>query len=237
MGLNYFQFLRRNIFFMLSYLPIFTLMQVKMKTRERIIAFAVDFFNQKGFQKSSLKSLATAMGISDGNLRYHFRTKGDLAMAIYLQMHDRINKVMQASLNQKISLKEHFLFIRGMFKVFWDYRFTQIEAARIMESYPGIGVRHNEIYLQRKAVFQKVLQTHIENGEIVLPEYPGIEDYLFDQYFIIAGSWIRFALLEQLQDEDKMLDHFAEVNLSLFIPFLSEFGRKQMQAVLPQTDE
>jgi len=65
-----------------------------MKTRERIIAFAVDYFNENGFQKSSLKSLAAALGISDGNLRYHFRTKGDLAMAIYLELHERINGVM-----------------------------------------------------------------------------------------------------------------------------------------------
>jgi len=125
----------------------------------------------------------------------------------------------------------HYSFIREIFQAFWDYRFTQIEAARIMGLYPEIGKRHNEIYAQRKAIFKRVVQTHIENEEIVLPDFEAYENYLFDQYFIIAGSWTRFALLEEEQDEEQLLDHFARVNLSLFIPFMTDKGRAQVASL------
>ncbi len=53
-----------------------------MKTRDRIIELAQVRFNELGYGNVTTASLATELGISEGNLWYHFKTKRDLLEAI-----------------------------------------------------------------------------------------------------------------------------------------------------------
>ena len=53
-----------------------------MKTRERIIALAQARFNEFGYGNVTTAVLASELGISEGNLWYHFKTKRDLLESI-----------------------------------------------------------------------------------------------------------------------------------------------------------
>ena len=53
-----------------------------MKTKERIIALAQTRFNELGYGNVTTAALAAELGISEGNLWYHFKTKRDLLEAI-----------------------------------------------------------------------------------------------------------------------------------------------------------
>ena len=53
-----------------------------MKTRERIIALAQTRFNELGYGNVTTAALAAELGISEGNLWYHFKTKRDLLEVI-----------------------------------------------------------------------------------------------------------------------------------------------------------
>ena len=46
-----------------------------MKTRERIIEEALNLFSRKGYQGTSVKNIAEAVGIRDSSLYKHFRSK------------------------------------------------------------------------------------------------------------------------------------------------------------------
>jgi AcrR family transcriptional regulator len=49
-----------------------------MKTKDRIAATALALFNQHGYGAVSTAALAQGCGISEGNLWYHFKTRGAL---------------------------------------------------------------------------------------------------------------------------------------------------------------
>jgi AcrR family transcriptional regulator len=53
-----------------------------MKTRERIIALAQARFNEFGYGNVTTAALAAELGISEGNLWYHFKTKRHLLESI-----------------------------------------------------------------------------------------------------------------------------------------------------------
>ena len=53
-----------------------------MKTRERIIALAQARFNEFGYGNVTTAALAEELGISEGNLWYHFKTKRHLLESI-----------------------------------------------------------------------------------------------------------------------------------------------------------
>jgi AcrR family transcriptional regulator len=56
-------------------------------TRERILDIALDLFVDKGYEATSLREIAEAMGFSKAALYYHFRSKTDIFLALHLRMH------------------------------------------------------------------------------------------------------------------------------------------------------
>jgi AcrR family transcriptional regulator len=57
-------------------------------TRERILAIALDRFIDKGYEATSLREIAEEMGFSKAALYYHFASKSDILMALYLRLHE-----------------------------------------------------------------------------------------------------------------------------------------------------
>ncbi len=52
-------------------------------TRERIFREALHLFAKKGFEATSIKDIATAVGVADAALYRHFSSKDDIASAIF----------------------------------------------------------------------------------------------------------------------------------------------------------
>lgn len=57
-------------------------MTMRASTPDRILDTARRLFNEKGFAATTLTEIALAVGISQGNLTYHFPTKRDLAVRL-----------------------------------------------------------------------------------------------------------------------------------------------------------
>ncbi|MEL6894206.1 MAG: helix-turn-helix domain-containing protein, partial [Actinomycetota bacterium] len=57
-----------------------------MSTADRITAAALRLFNRKGYASTTLTEIAHEVGISQGNLTYHFPTKLDLALHLSEQV-------------------------------------------------------------------------------------------------------------------------------------------------------
>ena len=57
-----------------------------MKLKEKILIKAVELFNEKGIPSTSPNQIAAALGISTGNLTYHFKTKAILIKEVYERM-------------------------------------------------------------------------------------------------------------------------------------------------------
>ena len=70
-----------------------------MKTKEKIIGTATRLFNNQGYNSINLFELANQLGISRGNLTYHFKDKENLLVAICDEMWTKIenerSKTMQ----------------------------------------------------------------------------------------------------------------------------------------------
>jgi len=71
-----------------------------MKTRDRIVATALSLFNDQGYGAVSTAALASACGIAEGNLWYHFKTRQALMDAIG----ERFGKAVEARLGLRPGL-------------------------------------------------------------------------------------------------------------------------------------
>src|SRR4051812_42991018 len=58
-------------------------------TRERLLAGALGLFRKRGFDRTTMRDIAGAAGMSLGAAYYHFRSKEDLVAAYYEWMQDQ----------------------------------------------------------------------------------------------------------------------------------------------------
>ena len=55
---------------------------MKRETRKEILEMSRMLFNERGFNDVSIRDIATALGISNGNLTYHFKRKEEIVEAL-----------------------------------------------------------------------------------------------------------------------------------------------------------
>lgn len=65
----------------------------KMTTRQRIIDEALTLFSRRGYNGTSVKNIADAVGIKDSSIYKHFRSKREIIDAIADQMRQRMEKM------------------------------------------------------------------------------------------------------------------------------------------------
>ncbi len=93
-----------------------------MKTRDRILATAQGLFNETGYGAVTTALLAERLGIAEGNLWYHFKTKRALL--------DAIAERFAAAIEARLALVPHgdpvgsyARLLRAMMAEFRDFRF------------------------------------------------------------------------------------------------------------------
>jgi AcrR family transcriptional regulator len=95
-----------------------------MRTRDRILKAALQLFNERGEAHVSLAQIARRLGISEGNLWYHFRAKQDLLGALFAELEERIERNLSRDpASAGGNLADFGDYARQSFRDMWEYRF------------------------------------------------------------------------------------------------------------------
>jgi AcrR family transcriptional regulator len=57
------------------------------ETRERILDVALELFNERGYDKTSLREIAERLDVTKAALYYHFASKQDILLELHLRLH------------------------------------------------------------------------------------------------------------------------------------------------------
>ncbi|MEM1217500.1 MAG: TetR/AcrR family transcriptional regulator [Bacteroidota bacterium] len=68
---------------------------VERNTKKRILRAAGALANERGFGNLPLQSIADELGMSSGNLAYHFRNKEAIAMGLQSEIEDSIQEILK----------------------------------------------------------------------------------------------------------------------------------------------
>ena len=94
----------------------------KTNTYTRIIDASLTLFNEEGERNISTNHIAAHLGISPGNLYYHFRNKDE----IIVQLFKRYSEALLAYLNEAVlpsDVEDSINYMAGIYDVMWEYRF------------------------------------------------------------------------------------------------------------------
>ncbi|MDX5482677.1 MAG: TetR/AcrR family transcriptional regulator [Hymenobacteraceae bacterium] len=197
--------------------------------KEQIIAASLEAFNEKGLTGASLRAIASRLGISDGHLRYYFKTREDLVLATFEAMDADILSRSKAPAADGFSWRFMLDELTGTFLVMYDYRCFFLESPvrlkelkKVHAAYQQLMGSRRELFLQ---LFKGLQQLHIFDSRYSDGDF----DSLFEQFFILSDSWVKQAYLHPAHNAiDQTAAHYARLSLLLFLPFVKEPHKQQL---------
>ncbi len=208
-------------------------MKTRSRTAQRILEASREHFNAKGYATASLTKIAESLGMSQGNLTYHFPTKHHLAMqleadVLHLMRSRRLNRT-PGSLAQ--DYVDHLLF--GM-ELTWNYRFLMRDHIQITGE--PIGQRPDS-ELMADFVELTALLERIEDQQLFIKDAGQNITVLARSLWIVSRYWIDYLReLEGLKeigwaDQERGIEH----HFAILLPCLKTSARKEFRAALQQT--
>ena len=92
------------------------------RTAERILEVTLDLFNRFGEPNVSTTLISAELGISPGNLYYHYPAKDELINSLFDRYERGLNDLLQAADSVR-NVEDAWLFFHMLFELIWQYRF------------------------------------------------------------------------------------------------------------------
>lgn len=192
-----------------------------MKTKDKIIQASIELFNKRGTSSVTLRDIAERVGISIGNLAYHYKNKDFIIEEIFQKMEsERAEKL--AKVEQTPSFTNANEQALEIIHLSIKYKFFYLDTISILRDYPILAQSFRK-YVHAHIRYVKTILKHAENRKNIIPEPAE------NHYDSLAES-IWMMLQFYLQSENlKGSDTFNALNArnrmwSLIKPYLTEKG-------------
>ncbi|SDK30685.1 DNA-binding transcriptional regulator, AcrR family [Catalinimonas alkaloidigena] len=203
--------------------------------QEKIVAHAVEAFNQDGITRTTLRKVAQGLQMSDGHLRYYFKTKEDLLLATYQSLEDAITA-------QVPRVDEAFTVVRfrerllSVFRLMYHYRFFFLETPQLLQQYGQVLQKFQRLMEGRRHAFVHLFRGYQQTGVFRPDADEAIFPLLWEQFFVIGDNWVKYVVWRQPSEEtlEREISYYAQVCGALFLPYLNNELRPQMQEWVKQ---
>lgn len=110
-----------------------------MKTRDRILHTALQLFNEQGEPNVSTLEIATEMGISPGNLYYHFHGKEPLIMELFGRFQAELAPLLDPPADAALDAEDYWLFLHLIVERLAQYRFLFQDLSNLSGRLPRLA--------------------------------------------------------------------------------------------------
>ena len=122
-----------------------------MKTRDRILECALQLFNHKGEPNVSTMEVANEMGISPGNLYYHFHGNEPLVLGLLERFQNELTPLLDPPADAQLEAQDYWLFLHLIVERMAHYRFLFQDLSNLAGRLPKLakGIRNLLTALKR----------------------------------------------------------------------------------------
>jgi AcrR family transcriptional regulator len=199
----------------------------KLKTKDKILLIAIDQYNQFGVQGITSRHIASEMGISHGNLDYHYKTKEDIILAIYDKMRSEMSDYFITKKENSSSIEHVHLLLIQLEEFQYRYRFMNLDVLEISRAYPRISDLLKMTSEYRKQQMNVLFQEFIDDefmSNIEIEVYENIQHIIR----IIITFWLsqrEVLATEKYAEKGSMVKSIWAV----IRPYLTKKGKTELE--------
>lgn len=202
-------------------------------TKELILNTALVLFNTEGLAKVTLRTIANQMGISQGNLTYHYKKREAIIEALYFKLVDKIEKKMVENITPQIDLQTLFGISTVIMESFFEYRFFMLDFVQIMRESTTIKAHYSQLTLKREQQFVTLFQLLVEAGLLRTEVLPNEYLFLYKRFQILGDFWISSVTITKKSLNKAMLLEYSTIINQAIFPYLTDIGKKKYHEIVP----
>jgi len=202
-----------------------------MSTKNKIIQTSIALFNEHGERAISTNHIAAELGISPGNLYYHFKNKEDILQHIFALYRDHLETNFPTVNENEDVVSQMVKYLDSLFELMWQYHFFYDNLADILSRDETLKL--NYLALQENLLLQaqKVI-TGLKHSNIINIDDEDIVD-LAHMVKITVSFWTPYVETQRPEGKLVLSDIYSGVLkvLFLFKPYSTDDGREKIAAL------
>ncbi len=189
------------------------------QTKNNILQKATELFNESGTASISMNALAEALGISAGNLQYHYKKKEDVIRDILEEMFKQFD-VMYQPVEGPFTLDTLRHFMRINFDIVWKYRFFYRELGALLRNDKILARRFREIQEQRLQDQEKIIKRLASSGGVRSDLRPDELHNIVLIGWVLGHTWLPYIESMGEKINNATLDQAVEIMIQHYKPYL-----------------
>jgi AcrR family transcriptional regulator len=199
------------------------------RTRQRILDVTLALYNEQGEPNVSTSLIAAELGISAGNLHYHFRRKDELSAALLEQFVAELDALLPPANWRADNLEDVWFLLHLIFEALWRYRFLFRDLSGIMARDRRAGARLATVFERSVQAARGICLGLAERNQL---HATGAElDALSVNIAVVALYWLSFESARRPRHDagSAGMGRGAYQVLMLVAPFLGPNGRLHLE--------
>jgi AcrR family transcriptional regulator len=196
------------------------------RTKERILATALDLFNRFGERGVTTSAIAEEMRISPGNLYYHFKSKEQIVEALFAAFRQEIERTLAAPESRPSDTEDIWLFLHLVFEAIWKYRFVYRDINDLVSRHRQLEVQFKRILAHKQRTAETILEGLAASGRMRASR-SDIEALALNMT-LIATYWLSFDYVRhpRAPEDGSALARGAYHVMALAAPYLAPHERE-----------
>jgi AcrR family transcriptional regulator len=192
-----------------------------MKTKDRILASALELFNREGTAQVSTNHIAEAAGISPGNLYYHFHNKEEIIRALCNQLFTTTGEMFALEEDRLPTLADVQRWVHENFVVTWQYAFVYRELPALIRHDPQLAADYAAVRRRGYEGFHELIALLQAAGVFTAALDDDTITRLADLLWLISESWLTALELQEQLATDEQMQRGIGLLLLVLKPYLN----------------
>ena len=204
------------------------------RTAERILEVTHDLYNRFGEPNVSTTLIATELGISPGNLYYHYPAKEELVNGLFDLYERRLHELLPAAAEVR-DVEEAWLFFHLLFELIWQYRFLYRDLNELLSRNRRLELRWQAVLRDKTRAVHAVIQGLARQQ--VLQMQPREAEPVATSMVVVLTYWLSFEYARNPRQAlepgqaGEALSRGAHHVLGLLLPLLQDADRRHLRSL------
>jgi len=201
------------------------------QTRERILETSLAMFNAQGEPNVTTNHIADELGISPGNLYYHFRSKDDIVEHLFARYEASVGDALLLPDGRAPNLEDIWLQLHLVFESLWGYRFLYRDLVDILARNRKLKLRFARIMNRASTSATELLRGLVRVG--VMRASADEIHALAENILLVATFWMSFDAVRGGKAEAGEADLNRGIHrvMMLIAPFLRDAERYHLNTL------
>jgi len=201
------------------------------QTPERILDTSLAMFNAQGEPNVTTNHIADELGISPGNLYYHYRNKDDIVGQLFARYEARMDQALLVPEGRLPNLEDVWLQLHMVFECMWAFRFLYRDLVDILSRNRKLKQRYARILTRASQSATGVLKGLAE-AEILRATADEIRATA-ENVLLVATFWLPYHAVRGAKPDPTQEDLTQGIYqvMLLIAPFLRDAERVHLNTL------